>query len=130
MKNHRTARGKTINMQALAAQYESERAVSNVPINGRGDIIDGKNRVVVKREQVKKEYYSSPPKESVEVSLKQDPTPEPSAEEPVVEPVEENISQSMDGEVEISRNKITRPDGSQYWEIEYSDGSMMDVDIN
>lgn len=161
---HRTYNGKPFDMMALAAKHEGERAVSNVPRNARGDVIDGQNKVVVQVEQVNKEYYRTPPTDSVEVSLKQDPIPEPiedvTAEpEKAPEPVKKEVvkpkpkpkakakptpppppppkkyvgevyeKHSVEGEVEISRNKKTREDGSQYWEVEYSDGSMLDIDI-
>ena len=156
---HRTYRGKPFDMAALAASHDRERAVSNVPINAKGDIIDGQNNVVVPQKDVIQDYYSTPPKEQVEVSLKQDPIPQPEPEpvvdetpapEPVVEkpkakpkakaepkPAQPKIikksevyeKHTVEGEVEINRTKKTREDGSAYWEIEYSDGSMMDVEI-
>ena len=42
MKSAKTALGKTINMAALAAKHETTRAVSNIPVNARGDIIDNR----------------------------------------------------------------------------------------
>ena len=156
---HRTYKGRPFNMQALASAHERERAVSNAPINAKGDIIDGQNNVVVPQKDVIQDYYSTPPKEQVEVSLKQDPIPQPEPEpvvdetpapEPVVEkpkakpkakaepkPAQPKIikksevyeKHTVEGEVEINRTKKTREDGSAYWEIEYSDGSMMDVEI-
>ena len=156
---HRTYKGRPFDMQALAAAHERERAVSNAPINAKGDIIDGQNNVVVPQKEVIQDYYSTPPKEQVEVSLKQDPIPQPEpdpvvdetpAPEPEVEkpkakpkaiaepkPAEPKIikksevyeKHTVEGEVEINRTKKTREDGSAYWEIEYSDGSMMDVEI-
>ena len=160
---HRTHNGKPFDMQALAAANEKERAVSNVPRNARGDVIDGQNKVVVHVENINKEYYKTPPTESVEVSLKQDPIPEPTpditAEEKAPEPVKEEVKpkpkakakpkaepkpappptpkyvgevyekHSVEGEVEISRNKKTREDGTAYWESEYSDGSLLDIEI-
>ncbi len=156
---HRTYNGRPFDMMALAAKHEQERAVSNVPRNARGDVIDGQNKVVVQVENINKEYYSTPPTDSVEVSLKQDPIPEPiedvTAEPPAPEPVKKEAvkpkpkakpkqpptpptpkyvgevfeKHSVEGEVEVSRNKKTREDGTQYWEIEYSDGSMLDIEI-
>tara|TARA_B100001250_G_scaffold356816_1_gene332144 strand:- start:3320 stop:3853 length:534 start_codon:yes stop_codon:yes gene_type:complete len=176
MAQHRTSKGLPFDMAALAAANDRERAVSNVPRNARGDVIDGKNKIVIHVEDINKEYYSTPPTESVEVSLKQDPIPEPTpditAEEKAPEPVKEEVKpepkpkkdtetlkeelkpkakakpkpkpappptpkyvgevyekHSVEGEVEISRNKKTREDGTAYWEIEYSDGSILDIEI-
>jgi hypothetical protein len=44
---HRTALGKGLDMTALAAKNERVRAVGNMNVNARGDIIDGKGDVVV-----------------------------------------------------------------------------------
>ena len=44
MKTIKTARGKTLNMAQPAAQNEDVRAISNVPINARGDIIDSRGQ--------------------------------------------------------------------------------------
>lgn len=44
---HRTALGKGLDMTALAAKNERVRAVGNMKVNARGDIIDGKGDVVV-----------------------------------------------------------------------------------
>jgi hypothetical protein len=43
---HRTASGKSIDMAALVSKNEKVRAISNVPMNARGDIIDSNNEVV------------------------------------------------------------------------------------
>jgi len=43
---HRTASGKSIDMAALVSKNEKVRAISNVPMNARGDIIDSNDEVV------------------------------------------------------------------------------------
>jgi hypothetical protein len=43
---HRTASGKSIDMAALVSKNEKVRAISNVPMNAKGDIIDSNNNVV------------------------------------------------------------------------------------
>ena len=57
MKRVKTARGKILDMGALATQHEKTRAVSNVPVNARGDIIDNRGNVTVQREKISKKYY-------------------------------------------------------------------------
>jgi hypothetical protein len=112
MKSVRTARGRTLDMSALAAKNEKVRAISNVPINARGDIIDNRGNVKVPREQVSKKYYQNnvPGADEKTVSVK---------EEPVKKAVKND-----DGPVEISRVTRSRADGTTYDEVEYSDGSM------
>lgn len=54
MKSAKTALGKTINMAALAAKHETTRAVSNIPVNARGDIIDNRGNVKSLKKQLPK----------------------------------------------------------------------------
>jgi len=56
-KVYRTAQGKTVDMGRLALQNENVRAVGNMKVNARGDLVDDMNRVVsTKTEQVQKQY--------------------------------------------------------------------------
>jgi len=45
-KSHRTALGKSIDMDALRAKNEQVRAVGNMRVNARGDVIDANNRII------------------------------------------------------------------------------------
>lgn len=138
MKTVKTARGRTLDMGALRTKFEETRAVSNVPVNARGDIIDNRGNVTVSRETVSKSYYkdtvvgveekinikqeSVEPDAIVEVTeeVKETPAPKPKAEaKPTTKAKEVNTEVT-----ELSRRQRTRTDGTQYWEIEYSDGSM------
>lgn len=54
---YRTANGKMIDMRALALKNEQVRAVGNMKVNARGDMLDDENRVVkTKAQQVQKQY--------------------------------------------------------------------------
>jgi hypothetical protein len=56
-KVYKTAQGKTVDMGRLALQNEHVRAVGNMKVNARGDLVDDMNRVVsTKTEQVQKQY--------------------------------------------------------------------------
>lgn len=46
MAGHRTAQGKMVDMSQLAARNEKVRAVGNMNVNARGDIIDSHNRII------------------------------------------------------------------------------------
>ena len=137
MRQVKTKRGRILDMGALAAKYEKERAISNVPVNARGDIIDNRGNVKVPQDKILNEYYkNNVPGQTKEVPIKEDesivekvetqtpppaPAPEPEPEpkpEPKPEPVVE------EGVTEIGRRQRAREDGTTYWEIEYSDGSM------
>ena len=54
---YRTAQGKVVDMGRLTLQNEKVRAVGNMKVNARGDMIDDMNRVIsTKSEQVNKQY--------------------------------------------------------------------------
>jgi len=56
-KVYKTAQGKTVDMGRLALQNENVRAVGNMKVNARGDLVDDMNRVISKKtEQVQKQY--------------------------------------------------------------------------
>jgi hypothetical protein len=57
MKTHKTAMGKTVDMASLRLQIENVRAVGNMKVNARGDLIDDMNRVISKKtDQVNQQY--------------------------------------------------------------------------
>ena len=140
MKTVKTRRGKTLNMAQLAAQNETARAISNVPINARGDIIDNRGNIKVPREQISKEYYRDnlqgieekvsiktddlEPIEPTPTEVVKEPEPAPKPK-PKAKPKKETAPvQEEEGVVEIGRRNRTREDGTKYWEVEFSDGSM------
>lgn len=54
---YRTANGKLIDMRSLALKNEQTRAVGNMKVNARGDMIDDANQVVhSKPNQLHKQY--------------------------------------------------------------------------
>ena len=56
-KIYKSAMGRVVDLGALILENESTRAVGNMKVNARGDIIDGANRVVeTKPRQVQKQY--------------------------------------------------------------------------
>jgi hypothetical protein len=64
---YRSANGKTVDMGALRLQNEKVRAVGNMRVNARGDLINDKDQVIQTRnQQVDKKYQqqtqSSAPK--------------------------------------------------------------------
>lgn len=56
-KVYRTAQGKMIDLGALQLQNETVRAVGNMGVNARGDLVDNKNRPISsKNQQVARQY--------------------------------------------------------------------------
>ena len=54
---YKTAQGKTIDMGALRLKNEHVRAVGNMKVNARGDLIDDKGNIIsTKPEQVNNQY--------------------------------------------------------------------------
>tara|TARA_B100000941_G_scaffold288610_1_gene265857 strand:- start:2338 stop:2736 length:399 start_codon:yes stop_codon:yes gene_type:complete len=128
MKRVKTAKGQILDMAALASKYEKTRAVSNVDVNARGDIIDNRNQVKVPREKISKEFYKNnvPGADTKEVSIKTEEKKvkeEVKVEQPKAEPKKESKP------TETKRTTRTREDGTSYHEVEYSDGSMETIEI-
>lgn len=46
MSVYRTAKGKAVDMASLTSTYEKTRAVGNMGVNARGDILDSHDKVV------------------------------------------------------------------------------------
>lgn len=56
-KIYTSAQGKTVDLGALMLQNEQVRAVGNMNVNARGDVIDSTNRVIDKKSaQVQRQY--------------------------------------------------------------------------
>ena len=142
MKTVKTSRGKTLNMGQLAEEFERSRAVSNVPVNAKGDIIDARGDVKVPREKISKEYYRDNlqgVEESVSIKVDDDepvvitPTQEVKEEtkpkpKETPKPKSAPVVAEEEEVVEIGRRERTRDDGTKYWEVEFSDGSMTTED--
>lgn len=97
-KTYKTAMGKTIDMGSMAVANEKIRAVGNMRVNARGDIIDSNNNIVKTRQQQLAEQYSTQTKKQnrpgtaqkpqaekpePEAKVKESPKPAPVTEEPV-----------------------------------------------
>jgi hypothetical protein len=64
---HRSANGRPVDMGSLRLKNENVRAVGNMKVNARGDLVDDKNQVITpKNRQVNQNYNSqlSDPKNS------------------------------------------------------------------
>jgi hypothetical protein len=68
---HKTIRGRVIDMDALRTKHGSVPAVGNGNMNARGDIIDKSGGILVERDQLVQAYYANNPKGVKHVSLKQ-----------------------------------------------------------
>lgn len=69
-KIYKTAMGKTIDLGALMLENENTRAVGNMKVNARGDLLDADNRVIEpKARQVQKQYAKQQSKASESATM-------------------------------------------------------------
>jgi hypothetical protein len=75
-KTYKTAMGKTIDMGSMSVANEKIRAVGNMKVNARGDIIDSNNNIVKTRQQQLAELYSAQTKKQNRPGTAQKPQAE------------------------------------------------------
>ena len=56
---HRSANGKSVDMGALRLKNENVRAVGNMRVNARGDLVDDKNQVITPKNQQVNQAYNN-----------------------------------------------------------------------
>ncbi len=87
-KSYKTAMGKTIDMRSMSMANEKIRAVGNMNVNARGDLIDSNNNIVKTRQQQLAEQYNTQTKKQNRPGAAQKPqadqtqTEKPQAEKP------------------------------------------------
>ena len=61
-KIYRSSQGKSIDLGIIMLQNEQVRAVGNMSVNARGDLLDDHNRIIsTKPEQVQRQYNKQTP---------------------------------------------------------------------
>ena len=103
-KQYRTAQGKIVDLGALQLQNEHVRAVGNMPVNARGDLLDSHNRPIdTRNQQVARQYRKqvSNVQDAPVYSSRQrttPPAPQPVAAQPVAaQPVAEQPAAEAPG---------------------------------
>lgn len=114
---YRTHTGREFNMSAFAEKNGDARAVGNVSMNARGDIIDAKGNVKIPTQTISRAVADSKNNENKSVSLKADETITPVKNTAVV--AEETVA-PLDV---VSTRDVVTADGPAT-EIEYADGSI------
>ena len=56
---HRSANGKQVDMGSLRLKNENVRAVGNMRVNARGDLVDDKNQVITPKNQQVNQAYNN-----------------------------------------------------------------------
>ena len=57
---YRTMQGRMVDIEKLRAANESVRAIGNMNVNARGDVLGPGGRIVKAKEQIMREYYEQP----------------------------------------------------------------------
>ena len=137
MREVKTAKGQILNMQAMADANPELRAVSNVNINARGDLLDEHGKIIVDKGVITAAYYEGDPKATKAVSIKKSTDRDPKKKIPSATVKKEEPMVQMDSQptqpttpTTVNESIKTREDGSRYKEIEYDDGSMEVVELN
>ena len=94
MAGYRTAQGKIVDMSQLAARNEKVRAVGNMNVNARGDIIDSHNRIIQDNTKRVKGSYQKAVDTKRQQRAPQNQHPQPTKNIPVVEDISTEILDS------------------------------------
>ena len=125
-----TAKGKALNMSALASTNETEIAVGNMDVNARGDVLKSGRRgeIIIQNEEVQQAYYDATKPASEEVSIKQEPVSVKQTEktQSKVKKTYNKVTKrtGIDEPGIVDRRVVEKPDGTVVEEIEFSDGSI------
>ncbi len=112
MREVKTNKGRTINMQELSDMHQETRAIGNIPVNARGDVVKG-DVVIKPYSEVAKTRQAVIEKPQVEeVNIKEN------FGDPDIATEEEKIDE---GHI---LNEYEGKDGKMYQEVEFADGSI------
>jgi hypothetical protein len=104
-KQYRTAQGKIVDLGALQLQNEHVRAVGNMPVNARGDLIDSQNRPIDSRnQQVARQYRK-------QVNAAQDTPVYSSRQRAAAAPVPAPTPQPVEAQTEVEQPVAEAPGG-------------------
>ena len=127
-KVYTTAQGNSVDLGAIILQNEHVRAVGNMNVNARGDLLDGSSRVIDQRnQQVTRQMerntqpaptgVSTQPRHTSSVAARRAQeaaaTPAPEVVDPVVEaPVPDPVVEtSPSSPIRVERTVVTEPSG-------------------
>jgi len=84
-KLYRTMQGRMVDIEKLRSMNENIRAVGNMNVNARGDILGPSGTILKSKEQVIKEYYEAPKGVVADTPVKRMAIPTPIPQNKVVE---------------------------------------------
>jgi len=88
MAKYRSAKGKTVDMGALATKNERVKAVGNMKVNARGDIIDASGNIVVPVNKKVSDRYAKTVTNRAANIVKKTPQPIKTAPKPEIAKVQ------------------------------------------
>ena len=84
-KMYRTMQGRMVDIEKLRGANESTKAVGNMNVNARGDVLGPGGKIVKKKEKVMREYYETPKGRAVQRTVTKPKMPQPTPQPRQVE---------------------------------------------
>ena len=111
-KLYRTMQGRMVDIEKLRSMNENIRAVGNMNVNARGDVLGPSGTILKSKEQVIKEYYEAPKGVVADTPVKKMAIPTPIPQNKVIEtkvinPVKE--PQPIEGIKQAKKIDIFKP---------------------
>jgi len=125
-KMYRSSQGKSIDLGSLLLQNENVRAVGNMGVNARGDVINNKNKSIDSRvNQKKRQYNKQIGPQDVVPSESKTKLAAAVADEVVVDPVVVEPKKTITKKPKTSKTKVTKPKVATTEKVKSAD-----IDIN
>ena len=125
-KMYRSSQGKSIDLGSLLLQNENVRAVGNMGVNARGDVINNRGKSIDSRvNQKKRQYNKQIGPQDVVPSESKTKLAAAVADEVVVDPVVVQPKKTITKKPKASKTKVTKPKVATKEKVKSAD-----VDIN
>ena len=116
---HRSMRGKTVDMDMLRKRNELTPAVGNARVNARGDELGPGGKIIRKKEDIVQEYYNQVPDSSGRAKSNTAPVSEPVSTKKETSILKEELTNSeksmledLDDENSVLDNWVEDKDGN------------------
>ena len=128
-KMYRSSQGKSIDLGSLLLQNENVRAVGNMGVNARGDVINNKNKSIDSRvNQKKRQYNKQIGPQDVVPSESKTKLAAAVADEVVVDPVVVEPKKTITKKSKTSKTKVTKPKVATPEKVKSADIDINDLD--
>ena len=128
-KMYRSSQGKSIDLGSLLLQNENVRAVGNMGVNARGDVINNKNKSIDSRvNQKKRQYNKQIGPQDVVPSESKTKLAAAVADEVVVDPVVVEPKKTITKKPKTSTTKVTKPKVATPEKVKSADIDINDLD--